>query len=225
LSQDNIEGGKVSPTLGLSYSKAKGDATVGGGLQIGMNFSSRYGLQGISLGVSVSKSQKGTITKNGGKSPLSKSNEYTKSSSLSILSTNFSYAGAAQSPRMNDEMKSIGFNASFQLGGQLTVANIDGEVNGFWNKEELASNNEWVENEGFGFNYLQNVKEDNQLMDFDRTLDQPVSPEVKTIAQPVLNYDIYSVKGQGIGAMLRPFRSDIGMLRITSRNRMAGMHL
>lgn len=213
MSQDNIEGGKVSPTLGLSYSKKKGDATVGGGLQIGMNFSSRYGLQGISLGMNVSKTIEKSTTTSGKKSPLSKKEGYKNSQSLSVLSTNFSYAGAAQSPRINDEMKSMGFNASFQLGGQLTVANIDGEINGFWNKEELAHNNEWVENEAFGFNYLQNVKEDDQLMDFDRTLDQPVSPEVKTIAQPVLNYDIYSVKGQGIGAMLRPFRSDVGMLR------------
>ncbi|MFN8238184.1 MAG: hypothetical protein U0T77_08450 [Chitinophagales bacterium] len=214
MSQDNIEGGKVSPTLGLSYSKTKGDATVGGGLQIGMNFSSRYGLQGVSLGMNVSRTIEYASTKaKNKKSPLSKKEGYKNSQSLSLLSTSLSYAGAAQSPRINDEMKSMGFNASLQLGGQLMVANIDGEINGFWNKEELAHNNEWVENEGFGFNYLQHVKEDNQLMDFQRSLDQPVGPDVKTIAQPILNYDIYSVKGQGIGAMLRPFRSDIGMLR------------
>lgn len=213
MSQDNIEGGKISPSIGLSYSGKKNPTK--GNLDIGMNFSSRYGLQGVSLNVSVSKSKKIGEHQVSSKVDDCKYRDVDekRGGSLNVISANFSYAGAAASPTINDEMYSEGFNASLQLGGEIYVGNIDGEINGFWNKEELTNNNQWVENYGYGFNYLQNAAADDALMDFDRSLDQPVSPSVKTIAQPVLNYDIYSVRGQGIGAMLRPFRSDVGMLK------------
>lgn len=211
MSQDYFEGGKVSPSIGISCKSSGTKADVSGGLNIGMNFSSRYGLQGISLNASVS------VTK---KADASTKNYLTKhdikdgsSTNLSVMSTNFSFSGAEQPPAIHDEMKRKAFDASLQIGGQITLANIDGEINGFWEREELAHNNEWVNNKAYGFNYLQNVKDDDAIMDFNRGSDQPVSQSVKTIAQPCLTYDIFSVHGQGIGSMLRPYRSDIGMLR------------
>lgn len=214
MSQDNLEGGKVSPSIGLKFLNKEGNASAN--LNIGMNFSSRYGLQGVSLNASISKEKQGQRNYKGKKSGKTVFDD--RSTSLNLVSANFSYAGAAASPTMNDEMKSSGFNATLQIGGEIKVTNIDGEINGFWNKEELANNGDYVESKGYGFNYLHDTTiDDRALMDFDRTLDQPVNASVKTIAQPLLNYDIFSVRGQGIGSMLRPFRSDIGMLKDNSK--------
>jgi len=223
MSQDYFEGGKISPTVGISYGKDVGNAHVSGGLNLGMNFSSRYGLTGVSLDASLTasggsrtkKQEVNVVDRNGNKTREDMNFKVGDgaSGSMSVVSTSFGFSGGAQAPSMHDEMKSSSFSAALQIGGQVFVTNIDGEITGFWNKEELAHNNEWVSNKAFGYNYLQDVKEDDEIMDFNRGTDQPVSPSVKTIAQPNLTYDIFSVKGQGIGSMLRPYRSDIGMLR------------
>ncbi len=50
-------------------------------------------------------------------------------------------------------------------------------------------------------------------MDFNREKDGLVMKESPNLAMPSLTYDVYSVTGQGIAAMYRPMRSDIGIIR------------
>jgi hypothetical protein len=51
-----------------------------------------------------------------------------------------------------------------------------------------------------------------KLMDFNREKDAMLSKDIPAMPVPVSTYDIYMVKGQGIGGTFRPYRTDIGLL-------------
>lgn len=76
-----------------------------------------------------------------------------------------------------------------------------------------------VDYTGVGYMYFQrnqdagiDLEKDFRIKDFSRENDGLIHKHSRTLATPTLSYDVYSVTGQGIGNMFRPFRDDIGLV-------------
>jgi hypothetical protein len=121
-----------------------------------------------------------------------------------------SFAGNSYSPSVGMPMQGRNLSLSFKLGGAVFGVFGDGSINGFFSTQYLK--NKSTDAPAYGYLNLQNASADNSLMDFNREKDGPLRKNSPNLASPSLTYDIYSVSGQGIGGMYRPYRNDIGIL-------------
>lgn len=63
----------------------------------------------------------------------------------------------------------------------------------------------------YGFMYAENASPES-IMDFSRDNDGQYNKTVKNLPIGANTYDVYSVNGQGVGGMFRPFRNDLGTI-------------
>ncbi|MBS1635847.1 MAG: hypothetical protein JST26_07970 [Bacteroidetes bacterium] len=112
---------------------------------------------------------------------------------------------------------SIGTNFSFggDIGGTYNSFAIDANYSVTKNKP-LAG--DVLDMSGYGYLYtdskgpLNDGEEDFALLDFNREKDAVLSKDIPSMAAPIYTYDLYSIKGQGIGGVFRPYRTDISLL-------------
>jgi hypothetical protein len=70
-----------------------------------------------------------------------------------------------------------------------------------------------IKNPAYGYLYTHNgANRDDAMLDFNREKDGAYSKYTPKLPVTNFTYDIYSVSGQGIGGMYRPFRNDVGIL-------------
>jgi hypothetical protein len=208
------EGLTISPSVSLSANIAKhGDDKYQSSASIGMgtSYNSRAGLRGISFNAGTSldkKNGKKEIAKHGknkGKEVDSYSNVGSAGGGSSV-----DIGGSTYVPNISFPMysNSISFNARiagvtfFGVTGSLTVG-------GSYSVNALSTRRQSLP--GFGYNRSENGQhKDYALMDFNREKDLPYSRRVPTLPVTNYTYDIYSIAGQGVGGMYRPYRSEVG---------------
>jgi len=196
VSLDSKEGINVSPSLSL------GDATIG------TDYNSKQGLQSVSLTMSVeSQGKEFDVTdKNGNTKTRTWKSGISSTSSLTL-------AHPGYTPQITMPMKSLNMTASLKLGAAWWGIFGAPWVRGFYNEQHLKYNNQFVDAQAFGYMNYQHATDKSALMDFNREKDGIVTKEGPNLPMPSMTYDIYSVSGQGISAVYRPFRNDFGILR------------
>ncbi|MFY0599853.1 MAG: hypothetical protein JXR03_09290 [Cyclobacteriaceae bacterium] len=196
FSLNSQEGAMLEPSLSLGKRSKENSAFSSNFMTtLSAGYHSRQGLYNVSLGTSASvvfSSEKHGKIRGGNQT----------SSSLSILSK-------AYTPAVRMPMKNISRSVTFKVGGAAYGFYPFGSVNGFSNIQIFDNNEKTVE--AFGYLNYQNAKE-LDMLDFNRENDGIVRKENSNLPIPSLTYDIYSATGQGISAMYRPIRNDIGIV-------------
>jgi hypothetical protein len=197
FSLDSKEGVSLSPTLSL------GNKDVNVGLGIGYN--SKEGLTSLSFDANMHSRWSSKI-KPGEESKKSKQRSFAFGAGTSLSFTHPSYT-----PQITYPMNSSNIAATLKIGGAFWGIYGSAYLTGFYNEQTMVGNKRWVSAPAYGYlNYQKAEGIDNSLMDVNREKDGIVSAISPNLPIPSLTYDIYSVTGQGISAMYRPFRNDFG---------------
>lgn len=197
LNLDSQEGISNSVTAGVGFDPDRVSTNV----SVGTGFNSRVGWnRSIKQSVSISKNV-----------ALSKKLNLSGSRSGSTISL----ASPVVHSSIPNEMKGKNIGLSFSWGYNIPYNFTKKTTNMYYNDSKLENNEEIIYN-GFGYMNFEdaqnsnssNVK-DRNIRDFSTEDAGMVHKNTRRLGVPQLSYDIYSVTGQGIGNMFRPFRADI----------------
>lgn len=205
LSASSESGVGINPSVSFEARVTNSENTVvsQSSTKIGLGFNSRQGLTGLTLSTSAARQaiqieQAGEelefsmdqTSHNGGSSISFISPGYTPQISMPMVNTNLSFG--------------VAFGTSFW--GVDAMADITGYYSGQYlkTKEQTLP--------AYGFLYTHRANKRNQLMDFNREHDGSFTSSTPNLPITNFNFDIYSVAGQGIGGMYRPFRSEVGIV-------------
>jgi hypothetical protein len=199
FSLNSQEGIGLSPSLSLSN---KFSNYYSGSLSLGTGYNSRDGLQGMTFGSSFYKS-------------IFVDNKKGGTGSLDIgggASSNLSLASVTKTPQISLPMENSSVSFKFKIGGAWWGFFGAPYINGFYNVQKLRNDKIPVSIPSYGYLNYEYATEENAVLDLNRERDGLVTKEIPNLPIPSLTFDIYSVSGQGIAAMYRPFRNDIGIL-------------
>lgn len=199
-----------SASLKTRYGTSKRRDVNGLGLNAGLSFNSRQGLSAINMSASSSvsslKSQKTTGGKNLG--------QYKTSGSIG---SSLSYVNNTYTPNIQDGIISENFTFNASVGAEFWGAEVDGQIRAFGSNQYIHHFAKVKNERAYGYNYTHKSNSES-VLDFNREKDGNFS--VNSTNLPITNYtyDIYSVKGQGVGGMFRPYRSQIGYVHDNETN-------
>lgn len=211
LTASSKEGLGFSPSL--SYSK-KIDETKGFSTFIssgfGTNINSRAGFKTLTYNVGATSKGLGTIRgkdENGQEASLMTNSSHSFfSGSASLLNfTSTTFIPKTEYPLKNS---SYTFQASVAIEGMGAFSGLS--FTGYHSKQELETN--YFSTPSYGIAYLDNGKDKNGLLDFNREKDGSFNKEKPNLPIPFLTHDIFSLSGQGIGGSYQLFRGDIGVI-------------
>lgn len=185
VSLDPKEGIGVNPNLTLG--------TEIGDFGIGAGYNSKQGLNSVNLSY---VNDLGPLTSR----PI-------------ILGTSISLLAQGYTPQVSMPMRNMSIAAEFKAGSAWWGIFLNATIEGFYSEQWLKEDQKRVESNAFGYMNYQFATADRDVLDFNREKDGIVSKETPNLAIPSLTYDIYSVTGQGVGAMYRPKRNDYGIVR------------
>ena len=211
VTNDNQEGATFSPNLSLSFSKDVGGASVGGSLNLGLNYNSNMGLQNISLGGGMSVSNNSRVLKKDNKVNKKGDNVGKSSAGVSSSATMSFNNSFITSPTIKNPTKTSTFSGFFKIAGVAFGQQMGLGVHGDYTNETIIDKMKNKEYPAYGyFNLQKGQNDETAALDFIREKDGALHKDMRNLAAPVLTYDIYSVSGQGFSGMFRPYRSDIG---------------
>jgi hypothetical protein len=189
----------VSITPSISYSKrcmyiAKSDYDAG--LNAGVTYNSRKGVESATMSFSAKKS-----TYN----PKLEREVDTKVG----LSGGVSFIDASFTPTKRVGM--VSDNYMFSMNLEAGVWGIDPglKFSGFRSSQGIKDSEKYKVEKGYGFENTYNA-ERSAILDFNREKDRTFNKN--TTSLPVTNntYDLYSIQGQGVSGMFRPYKSQVG---------------
>lgn len=216
LSLDSQKGVSADVTVGISGTHQK--KGYQSNLSASTGFNSRTGWkQNLNISASVSKSHIAIVNKKGRKNKLrSKDHKDGATKNYATLSGGSAISFAQNTVSMNVPNKMKGGNGSISFATGFNVTGFENKLNigAFFNFSELKYKNKEVVHKGIGYMYYNNSvsdeDHDKRVIDISRENDGLVHKDTRRLSVPHQNYDVYSVTGQGIGNMFRPYRYDRG---------------
>jgi len=211
LSASSNEGTEISPSIGFTKQTKDRDYVerdLSG--KVGLAFNSRAGLKNLSLGFSVQSDylNKTAITFEGDKIVETNTvrNSFSRNGGSAISLTPNTYV-----PYTPMNMMNLGSTYSATFGAALYGSHPDVHISGYFSGQFLVDKNKTMN--AYGYLYAdQAVIAGNTLMDFNREKDGVFTKQTPNLPLTNFTYDIYSVSGQGVGGMYRPYRSDVGVV-------------
>lgn len=196
----------VGITANVNFSKTA-NSKDGGSRKIqgsvGLGFNSRSGLQALSLGLKVNRTDTKIVTDaQGNQSSTMVKTEHNGGSSIS-------FATPTYTPQINMEMLNTSISLGGTFGAAIFGAHPDMCLTAYYSGQYLLSREKDVP--AYGYLYAENGSDrDKAIMDFNREKDGAFTENTPNLPLTNFTYDVYSVTGQGIGGMYRPFRSEVG---------------
>lgn len=192
----------LSPNVSIS---AKSDKENGINQSIGANFgvtfNSRQGLLGYNLSASLSASEKREANNKKGSRRVGVGGQ--------SIGGSISFVNNTYTPQKRNAMQSESFTFNGSLGTEIFGVEADLQISGYGSYQDLAESEKNKTERSYGYLHTDLAgKED--VLDFNREKDGSLT--INTTNLPLTNYtyDIYSVQGQGVGGMFRPYRSQVG---------------
>lgn len=208
ITLDSQEG--INASVNASLSKATDGYNKG--YTFGLGYGSKRGLEMFS-GYSASKgvSSKNTVT------DLNSGGSYTSYTHLSTSiggGSSFSFSEHSYSPLITNPTQATSLSLVAKTGVETGGLYVNSSYSMFYSVEGLKHKNKDVSHSAYGYEHLQSATTDNKdvIRDFQREKDGMIYESSPNLAIPSLTYDTYSILGQGIGGMYRPYRNDIGVL-------------
>ncbi|OFY82811.1 MAG: hypothetical protein A3F72_01630 [Bacteroidetes bacterium RIFCSPLOWO2_12_FULL_35_15] len=198
----SADGLDISPSVSMSAKNTnKDNVDTKFGASLGASFNSRAGLKALTISTSVSQSQK---VKNDKQEVIGSTSGGSMGTGCSIDFNNPTYV-----PSQGMPMKNLSVNTSFQLGTTIYTADVTFNGTGYYSEQRLAQTKQIVPAYGY-LNSDEGSALDKVLMDFNREKDGSFTKTTPCLPLTNYTYDLFSVSGQGVGGMFRPFRSDLG---------------
>ena len=201
LTTSATEGATVTPSVSVSTIKNDSDRyctnALGGTLSFGAPFNSRQGLMAFNMKASIDKYT--SITDKNKKDDDSRGLKFGQSGSGSVSFLNTSFTPTKRLP-----FKNRGITFGISVGGDFW--GIDGEVGitAYGTNQSLVRKTN-VE-KAFGYEFTESATR-NDVLDFNREKEDIVTKGTRALPSVNYTYDLYTINGQGVGGMFRPFRS------------------
>lgn len=209
MSLDSQEGVGINPSLSLIN---HGNETTNQ-FTFGTGINSRTGLTGVSMGFTATAKNQVQYDKQERKNVTRKDKDGNNRSGLRTIGggSSLSFAGGSYSPQIGIPMQGTNLSVTVKTGGSLFGVFGNVYYGGFFNVQAIK--NKKKSSPAYGYLYTHESENvDDALLDFSREKDGMIRSNTQYLATPSMNYDIYSVSGQGVGGMYRPYRSDLGIL-------------
>lgn len=213
LESSSTDGVTASPSVSF-HAKMSNNSdekrSIGANLGVGLN--SRKGVETMTMSASYSRveraSQKGSRNSKG---EVESYGDSGSSSGASIGGGSISFNNASFTPSKRIGMSSK--NTMFALNVEGAVYGVDpgAKFAGYANTQGIKSSEKYKIERAFGYENTTNAGV-SDVLDFNREKDRTVNKN--TVSLPVTNYthDLYSVQGQGVGGMFRPYRGQVGFV-------------
>jgi len=201
LSYDADGGLGVSPYISYHYIKDERDNIW----SLGVTLNSKEGVTGVFLKERRDKFKAHiSMEKNTGTLTVHRENMGT------VAGAGVTYSGGSFVPNTTWPMAGSITHGGLKYGTEIEGAFVNFSL--MYSDVENAVSTSSIGFEGYGYLYSQNVSKSNGtfLMDFSREKDVPVARDAPSVPVPIANNDVYLVKGQGIGGVFRPYRTDVG---------------
>ncbi|MEM9337184.1 MAG: hypothetical protein AAGA66_00525 [Bacteroidota bacterium] len=192
------EGVTVSPSVG---GKAKlGEVfnkSVSGSLNAGVSYNSNVGLSSFSLnsgwGMNLVPFENKSLFSTGG----------------SIASGKVSFNNKTMTPRKRTAFRDINGTVAVSFGASIWGIDGEAEISAMGAVQKLKD--PIKKEKAFGYEFTGFASPEDQL-DYNREKDGDISKSTLVLPMTNYTYDLYSVQGQGISGMFRPFRSQVGQI-------------
>ncbi len=205
VQSSTIEGATISPKVNAKAKIGELEKLgVMGSLNAGLSYNSNRGLSSFGLSASVSMPyNKVVVSSTEGISTQSGAN------SAGGTSGNISFSRPTFTPRKRTAFTD--FNSTFSFSTGIDLWGGDGEVEISATASVQKIKDPIKIEKAYGYEHTGKASI-HDVLDYNRENDRIISRN--TLALPTTNYtyDLYSVKGQGVGGMFRPHRSQIGQI-------------
>lgn len=189
------EGASVSPSLSFSQKKEDADDDGLGG-NVGVSYNSRKGLENMTMGFSAGKG-----------SPISSMIQILKLQSLT--SGSLSFVDATFTPTKRVGMSSFNYMFNVNVEGEIWGIEPGIKFGGYVTSQGIKDSEKYKIEKAYGFENTYNAGS-SDILDFNREKDRTFNKN--TASLPITNntYDLYSIQGQGVSGMYRPYKSQVG---------------
>ncbi|MFH6946434.1 hypothetical protein [Flavobacterium sp. FlaQc-50] len=199
------EGVSVSPSLSFSQritGADKGNNALGASL--GVSYNSRKGVESMTLSTFASKSFTKSV-----KDAAGATKDVTTSESTSLNSGTLSFVDASFTPVKRVGMASSNYMFSVNVEGEVWGIEPGMKFSGYITSQGIRDSEKYKSEKAFGFENTYNAGK-SDVLDFNREKDRTFNKN--TTSLPITNntYDLYSIQGQGISGMYRPYKSQVG---------------
>ncbi len=223
---NNYNGFSIRPSVGIQMDLGKA-ASVGfnaesgpDGLTLSPSLSihekgkenkERDNMLGLNFGVSMN-SRQGLVSTTLSPSRKSKKDVFANrlaNSALGLISSTISFTDQLYTPSKRIPMETGSFTVNAALGAELFGGEGQGQVTAYGTVQRVAQEERKAKAYGYERTELANA---DGVLDFNREKDGSFSVNSTNLPLTNYTYDIYSVQGQGVGGMYRPFRNQVGFV-------------
>ncbi|MNK30912.1 hypothetical protein D3C87_493350 [compost metagenome] len=201
MNLNSKEGLSVSPSVSLSekINSTGSEATLLTG-SIGTTWNSRRGIEGMTMSTSRRRDNAWQIKNN---------QVVAKDFSESNNHGSISFIDATFTPQKRVGMSSSSYTFNMNVEGEFWGIEPGLKFTGYRTKQGIMDSEKYKTEKAFGFENSSEAT-DKDILDFNREKDRTFSTYSTTI--PVVNntYDIYSIQGQGVSGMFRPYKGQVG---------------
>lgn len=193
----------ISPSVSMNARVKKGkNADLNLGLTAGLSFNSRQGLSNLSFGGNT-KATRLTANKNGA----------IKNETIGGLSTgsSISFVDNHYTPSVQNGLSTVNFTFNAAAGTEIFGIEGNGQITAFGSNQFIPDVFNTQKSPAYGYdnNHEAGVQ---SVRDFNREKDGNFSVNSTNLPLTNYTYDIYSVSGQGVNGMFRPYRSQVGFV-------------
>lgn len=199
--QSGPDGMTVSPSLSL-HEKSGKEKKHGLSANFGVGMNSREGLSSLTLGMAKKTQSKVLKTARRTYGETGHKGGPRVGSSISFTDNVFT-----PSKRVGMETGSFTFNAS--IGGEFFGVEGEANITAYGSVQRVGTSEKNKKVKAFGY---ENTDKSTRygVVDFNREKESSLSANSTNLAVTNYTYDIYSVQGQGVGGMYRPYRNQVG---------------
>jgi len=199
LESSASEGVSISPNL--SFSKKNGEADKNNfdlGMSTGVSYNSRKGLENSTMSFMASKNTKHerdckTVTNTVGTG----------------LSGSLSMINASYTPTKRVGMVSSNYMFNLNVQGEFWGVEPGTKFSGYRISQGIKDSEKYKTERAYGFENTYNAGK-SDILDFNREKDRTFNKNTTSLPLTNNTYDLYSIQGQGVAGMYRPYRSQVG---------------
>lgn len=197
--QSGPDGLTVSPNLSIhAANKTKKKYNQDLGVNFGVSMNSRQGLVATSLGMS----RKTTYKFKGAK-------EHTNQGGS--IGSSISFTDEVYTPSKRVGMVTGSFTVNAALGTEITGLEGNGQITAYGTVSKIKESEKEKLEKAYGYVYHE-VANYKNIQDYNREKDGNISVNSTNLALTNFTYDIYSIQGQGVSGMYRPYRNQVGFV-------------
>ncbi|MBF4508758.1 hypothetical protein IRZ83_18960 [Flavobacterium sp. JLP] len=207
----SLDGGAtVTPRIGISTKmQDNGCETTSLNSSISLGLNSRKGVENLNVSASISQ-QGETADKKTGRDGNDYYDNIKRASGGGGIGGSISFNNLSYTPTKRIGFRNENFSFNGAIGGEVFGIEGQVQVTGYGSYQSVADEYRNRTEKGYGYENTEYKKvNESGVLDFNRENEKTVSKN--TLALPVTNYtyDTYSIDGQGVSGMFRPYRSKV----------------